>query len=136
VLLCRTALFLSLYTRISGTDIPVRIPATASTVMINKTMKSTRTICPIGAGNGNIPINHHINPKTIRYTIKLIIKLIFSPWRDQKNRHADLLCLQIAVSILIPGQRRNQQEAWMLQAPSRQWPMPRLRRIKRLRQLQ
>jgi hypothetical protein len=68
---------LSLYQRISGTDTPGRIPATDSIIMISNMMNSTRTICPIGAGSGNIPISHQINPNTIRYTIKLIIKFIF-----------------------------------------------------------
>ena len=63
--------------RINGTDIPGNIPATPKTIKINKIINNTRTICPTGAGKGNMLISHHINPNTIRYTIKLILKLIF-----------------------------------------------------------
>jgi hypothetical protein len=41
------------------------MPTTASMIMISKTMNSTRTICPTGAGNGSMPISDQINPKTI-----------------------------------------------------------------------
>jgi hypothetical protein len=57
---------ITIYQRINGTDTPGRIPDTDNMIRINKTMKSTRTICPIGAGNGNMPINHQINPNTTR----------------------------------------------------------------------
>lgn len=67
------------------------MPVTDSMIMINITMKSTFTINPIGDGNGNIPISHHINPKTIRYTIKLIIKSILFPSALLKNCYAKLL---------------------------------------------
>lgn len=67
------------------------MPVTDSMIMISITMKSTFTINPIGDGNGNIPISHHINPKTIRYTIKLIIKSILYPLTLSKNYYAKLL---------------------------------------------
>ena len=59
--------------RISGKDTTCTTPVIDSIISISRMMNSICTICPIGAGKGNMLTRRQINPKTTRYTIKVII---------------------------------------------------------------